>query len=181
LERARKQLQLFDTGNAESLFYAALELRLGIESRISNELKVLLDARKMPEQKFENYSLGKLFKKLTDIDENTLESFTVTFSAPGGGTASALQYTPVTKEFLKDWGRLSNIIHYSFFLNEENKEWYHKEKIFPNKDGMRSLVDYREMLSEIAGRLENASSGNLIIPPTFLLQFINEIDDNAKE
>jgi hypothetical protein len=45
---------------------------------------------------------------------------------------------------------------------------------------MKSLMDYREMLDEIAGRLEEASSGDLIIPPTFLLQFINEIDVDAE-
>jgi hypothetical protein len=103
LERARKQLQLFDAGNAESLFHAALELHLGIESRISYELKALLDARKMPEQKIENYTLGKLFNDLVSIDKNTFESFTVLFSTPGGQTTSALQYAPVTREFLKGW------------------------------------------------------------------------------
>ena len=180
LERARKHLQLFEAGNPESLFYASLELRLGIESRITYELKALLDARKMPEQKIEDYSLGKLFNKLTNIDKNTIESFAVVIGTPGGQTTSTLQYTPVTKEFLKDWGRLSKLLHYSFFLDKENKEWFLKEKIFPNKDNMKSLMDYREMLDEIAGRLEEASSGDLIIPPTFLLQFINEIDVDAE-
>jgi hypothetical protein len=39
VERAKKQLELFDTGNPESLFYAAFELRTGIEARLYDGLR----------------------------------------------------------------------------------------------------------------------------------------------
>jgi len=137
----------------------------------------------MPELDIEKNKnkLGKIFRTLTNLDKNTLDSATVILGIPGGQTSSTFRYTPVTKEFLKDWGEVSDLLHYSFFLKKENKEWFHKERIFPNKDGMKSLMEYREMLGEIAWRLENASSGDLIIPPTFLLQFINENDVGAEE
>lgn len=35
-------------------------------------------------------------------------------------------------------------------------------------------MDYREMLGNIAQRLEEASSGALLAPPSFLLQLIDE-------
>jgi hypothetical protein len=42
LEGAQQQLQLFDARNPESLFYAAFELRTGIEARLYDGLKALL-------------------------------------------------------------------------------------------------------------------------------------------
>jgi hypothetical protein len=39
-----------------------------------------------------------------------------------------------------------------------------REKVFPNQDNMKSWLDFREMLGDIAQRLEKASSGDLAIP-----------------
>jgi hypothetical protein len=64
------------------------------------------------------------------------------------------QYTAVTKELAKDWARVCQLLHYRFFI--DNKEWFHKQKIFANKNNMRSLMDYREMLGGMAQRLEEA-------------------------
>jgi hypothetical protein len=46
---------------------------------------------------------------------------------------------------------------------------------------MRSLIDYREMLGDIARRLEEASSGDLLAPPSFLLRLIDELGGSAEE
>jgi hypothetical protein len=168
VERVRKQLQLFDAGNPENLVYAAFELRTGIEARLYDGLRALLQYRLTEEEKkkhakrIEKLSTEKLFRKLATIDENTLQSYTVMIGSPGGQSTSVLQYTAVTKELAKDWTRVSQLLHYRFFI--DNKEWYHKEKIYPNKDNMRSLVDYRDMLGDIANRLEQASSGDLLTP-----------------
>ena len=66
-----------------------------------------------------------------------------------------------------------------FFV--DNREWFLKEKIFPNKDDMRSLMDYREMLGNIAKRLEEASSGDLLAPPSFLVRLVDELDEDTEE
>jgi hypothetical protein len=184
-ERAQKQLKLFDAGNPESLFYAAFELRMGIEARLYDGLRALLQTNITEEEKqkhtekIENLSPDKLFRKLATIDENTLQSYTVTFGRPGGQSTSVLRYTAVTKELTKDWRQVSELLHYKFFI--KNKEWFLKEKIFPNKDDMRSLMDYREMLGDIAKRLEEVSSGDLLAPPSFLLQLIAELDEHTDQ
>jgi hypothetical protein len=55
-----------------------------------------------------------------------------------------------------------------------------KKKIFPNKDNERSLMDYREMLGNILRPLEEASSGDLLTPPSFLLRLIAEGDEDTE-
>jgi hypothetical protein len=98
---------------------------------------------------------------------------------PGGRSAGMMRYTGVTKELTKDWGQVSELLHYKFFI--KNKEWYHKVKIFPNNENMRSLMDYRGMLGDIAQRLEEASSGDLLAPPSFLLRLIDEVNESTEE
>jgi hypothetical protein len=186
VERAKKQLELFDAGNPESLFYAAFELRMGIEARLYDGLRALRQTNMTEEERqrhtkrLERLSPDKLFRKLETIDENTLQSSTLMIGIPGGQSTSVLRYTAVTKELANDHDRpLSKLLHYRFFI--DNPEWYLKEKIFPNRDNMRSLMDYREMLGEIARRLEEASSGDLLAPPSFLLGLIDKLDESAEE
>jgi hypothetical protein len=184
VERVQKQLQLFDAGNPESLFYAAFELRTGIEARLYDGLRAILqyslteEERKKHAQRIERLSIDKLFRKLATIDENTFQSYTVMIGSPGGQSTSVLQYTAVTKELAKDWTRVSQLLHYRFFI--DNKEWYHKKKIYPNADNMRSLMDYRDVLGDIANRLKEASSGDLLTPPPFLLKLVEELDEDAR-
>src|SRR5919109_5293969 len=94
VERAQKQLQLFDAGNSESFFYAAFELRTGIEARLYDGLRALLqtniteEERQRHTRRIERLSPDKLFRKLATIDEHTLQSYTVTFGRPGGQSMS---------------------------------------------------------------------------------------------
>jgi hypothetical protein len=126
VERAQKQLQLFDAGNPESLFYAAFELRTGIEARLYDGLRALLqynlteEERKKHAKRIEKLSIDKLFRKLATIDENTLQSYTIMIGSPGGQSTSVLQYTAVTKELANNWTKVSQLLHYRFFV--DNKE-----------------------------------------------------------
>jgi hypothetical protein len=45
---------------------------------------------------------------------------------------------------------------------------------------MKSLMDFRAMLGDIAQRLEEASSGDLLTPPSFLLQLIDEVNEDME-
>jgi hypothetical protein len=56
----------------------------------------------------------------------------------------------------------------------DNKEWFPTEKIFPNKDNMESLMDVRG-LGDIAERLKEASSDDLLIAPLVLFQVVEEV------
>src|ERR671925_2319712 len=101
VERAQKQLQLFDAGNSESFFYAAFELRTGIEARLHDGLRALLqtnlteEEKKKHTQRIERLNVKKLFRKLGTIDENTHQSYTIRFGIPAGQSISVLQYTAV--------------------------------------------------------------------------------------
>jgi hypothetical protein len=67
VERAQKQLQLFDAGNPESLFYAAFELRTGIEARFDKGLRALLQTNlKEEEQKYHTQKI-RLYQGLQGI------------------------------------------------------------------------------------------------------------------
>jgi hypothetical protein len=119
--RAKRHLQLFDAGNPESLFYAAFELRTGIEARLHDGLRALLqtnlteEEKKKHTQRIERLNVKKLFRKLGTIDENTHQSYTIRFGIPAGQSISVLQYTAVTKELANDWKRVSDLFHYRFF------------------------------------------------------------------
>ena len=175
VERAQKQLQLFDAGNPESLFYAALELRIGIEARLIKGINDLLKANKRSEKEIKRYSPESILKQLAKIDVDALKPLTLTISIPGSQMATVLQYTPVTPELAKDWGRVSNLLHYMFF--ETNSAWYTKRRLQPEFKEM-SLVDYRHLLGEVAQRLDKASSGDLLAPPAFL-KFFDKLNEGA--
>jgi hypothetical protein len=133
VERAQKQLQLFDAGNPESLFYAAFELCTGIEARLYDGLRTLLqyniteEEKRKHTQRIEKLGTGKLCRKLATIDENTLQPYTLMIRRPGGQSTSVLHYTAVTRELAKDWTRVSKLLHYRFFIDK--KEWFHKTDI----------------------------------------------------
>jgi hypothetical protein len=67
VERAQKQLQLFDEGNPESLFYAALELRMGIEARLLEILRALLRDNNRPTEKITQYNPKILPGKIPNL------------------------------------------------------------------------------------------------------------------
>jgi len=154
VERAQKQLQLFDARNPECLFYAAFELRMGIESRLYDGLRALLQYNATEEERakhtkiIEKMNLDKIFKKLETIDENALKSSIMYLGRPRGESTSILRYAAVTKELVKDRGRVSDLLHYGFFI--DNKEWYLKEKIFPNKDQYFAKIRALERASVVA-------------------------------
>jgi hypothetical protein len=73
VERAQKQLDLFDAGNPENLFYAAFELRMGIESRLYDGLRALLqtniteEERQRHTKRIERLNPNKLFTRCSSF------------------------------------------------------------------------------------------------------------------
>jgi hypothetical protein len=177
VERAQKHLQLFDEGLPEGLFYAAFELRMGIEARLFDGLDSLRRANGLPpDENITKYNPRELFNKIAKIDENALQPLTLTIGIPGGKAVSIMQYMPVTKTLAEDWGRMSQLLHYTFFA--DNPDWYAKRRL-KDEYGLMSLADYRDMLGDIARRLEEASSGDLIAPPTFI-KFFDELNKDRE-
>jgi hypothetical protein len=176
-ERAQKQLQLFDTGNPESLFYAALELRMGIEARLLQVLRGLLRANNNPPEKIKEYSPNVLLGKIADLDENAFQPITLIFGKQGSQNRAVLQFIPVTKELASDYRKVGNLLHVTFF--ESNKDLFAKQRLWPEYN-TGSLIDYRDILGDIAKPLEQASSGDLIAPPSFI-KFFDELNTNERK
>jgi hypothetical protein len=96
---------------------------------------------------------------------------------PGSQNRTVLRFIPVTKELASDYGKAGNLLHCTFF--ESNIGWYAKKGL-KDEYNLMSMFDYRDMLGDIAKRLEEASSGNLLIPPSFL-NFFDKLNKDAKE
>ena len=176
VERAQKQLQLFDEGNPESLFYAALELRMGIEARLLEVLRVLLRDNNRPAEEIKAYQPKILLGRISELDENAFHQITLTIWIPGSQNRTVLQFIPVTKELASDYGKVGNLLHATFF--ESNKDWFAKRRLWPEYH-TKSLADYRDILGDIAKRLEKACNGSLITPPSFL-KFFDELNRDAE-
>src|SRR5216117_4061431 len=65
LARARREPERFDAGAAEALFYAALELRFGIEARIYDYLRATYQSLGRDPESVTGYEVKKLLGALT--------------------------------------------------------------------------------------------------------------------
>jgi hypothetical protein len=173
LERARKQLKLFDEGVPESLFYAALELRMGIEARLFEYIEASLRADKKPTRQMKDYKATKLRKKLSGIDPNAVDPATLIIAIEGSGQGNALEYIPITKQLAKNHGELGGMLHFNFFKN--NKYWYYKKRL-SQEHKEKSLLDYRDFLEEVAKELKKANRGRLLAHPKFI-EFIDKLNE----
>ncbi|MEW6108883.1 MAG: hypothetical protein AB1632_06930 [Nitrospirota bacterium] len=157
LDRARKQLCFFDAGNIENLFYAALELRMGIEALVCERLEHSLSNKEASKKK--DYHAAKLFNRLMKNNPSAVQAYDLIIGMKGSSTKTVFKYTPVTQKLINYYENLGELLHYKFFQN--NKEsWYIKESL--QKHGKKSLVDYRALLDKIASELEKANGGDLL-------------------
>lgn len=157
LERAKKQLDLFDAGKIDNLFYAALELRMGIEARVCEYLEHSLNDKKPSKQK--EYHAKKLFNRLLKNNPTADQPLDLIIGLKGSSTKTVFKYTPVTQKLISYYENLGELLHYKFFQN--NKEsWYIKKKLL--KYSVKSLLDYRDLLQKIASELEKANEGDLL-------------------
>ena len=179
VERAQKQLQLFDEGNPESLFYAALELRMGIEARLIEILRALLRDNNRPAERIKQYKPKILLGKISELDKNgnVFRHITLTFGVPGSQSSTVFQFIPITRELAADYGKVGDLLHCTFF--EGNEGWCVKKRL-KGEYGAMSLLDYRDMLSIITQRLKEATGSDLIIPPSFI-KFFDELNNDAEE
>ena len=174
LDRAIANLEVFDfESKASCLFYAALELRFGIEARLFEYLEATLKSQKKDSSTIKEYIATKLLKKLTVEDENADKP--VTLSIPSGGekTGVSMQYTPVTKELAQMHGKLGELLHFKFFRN--NRNWY--IKIIQEDPSFKSLIYFRNFLEDVVNELKQATSGMLLTHPRFT-EIINEVIDS---
>lgn len=173
LDRAKKQLQLFETGVVESLFYCALDLRFGIEARLFEYIKASSSTLDNPLKHSKEYVATKLLKILSEVNPDYDKPTSLVIGLSGQKTGNRFDYTPVTKKLASYHGMLGEMLHFKFFKN--NKNWFIKQRL-SNKDGKKSLLDYRDFLDEVICELEYATSGDLLAHPTFT-KLIKEADE----
>ena len=144
LARAERML---NEGTKESLYYAARELRCGVEAR----LREYLDCQEhVPKKRRQEWNLGRLARtaKRTFSTENKVGRFSIADGETGELTV--LYYTPVSRQLRKAAERLGNYLHAS--------RQYH-----PPDDPF--WKDLRGRLREIAAELRKATAGTLLGMP----------------
>ncbi len=157
LARAKRCLERNDL---ESLFYAAFELRCGVEARMQEYLEV---QEHISKKKRQGWHVLKLARNIEDAfrigekeavlrvrDKNTND---VLFEA---------RYTPVKKSLKKKVETLGNYLHAAKNYHAPDNQFWDK---------------FRSELKEAAAELEYATSGRLLGP---LLQHPNKKNVNMK-
>lgn len=178
LERAESHLGLFDTnGDPESLLHAAMHLRFGIEARVTDYLRVALEARGKRVEQVSEYVASKLLRILAAEDPTASRAsvFRLTNEQTGGG--SAMRYTPVTPELAAIHGKLGGFLHYRFFVS--NQMWNFRKS--PGAGKGLSLADLRELLRQGIDGLRYATSGTLLGNVHFERLVERALDDGEDE
>jgi hypothetical protein len=163
IERAKMQLAKFDNEeNISCLLYAALELRMGIESRLYE----IIDGH--PEEDTSKLKLNKKFaasnllKDLLSINPDADRESMISLSI-NVNQQTFHRFTPVTKKLGSLHGKLGDMLHFNLF--RDTPEWYGKK---PNEDGKKyTLIQYRELLDEVVEELFQCSCGDLLLPVKF--------------
>lgn len=145
LDRAR--VRLSET-NPESLFYAALELRFGIEARLKEYFDAQAQTTKM---KRDGWKISSLANHVESVFKSRDKALRLTIFDPStNDEICVVLYTPVTTKLQKLGQRLGDYLHAPDKKHYENRQW---------------LAEFREKLDDTFFRLEFALSGTLLAPP----------------
>jgi hypothetical protein len=145
LNRAREML---DDGGQQALFYAALELRSGIEAR----LQEYLDAQDhIARKKKEGWRIGKFAKNIEEAFRlgNRVVQLTV-IDRDSDDPPLILYYTPVTSKLKDGNQRLGALLHAIKRRRSDGDTWWERTRLFLE-------ATYME--------LERANFGTLLGPP----------------
>jgi hypothetical protein len=144
LARARCQLDVEDNA---ALFYAALELRCGIEARVQQ----YLDAREdIAKHKKKGWRLATSEKELNRVSKSIFGIAEVILSADDASGLARLFYTPVRQSLVRAGEQLGELLHRIRSNREHSDPWW---------------GDVRNKLETTFTALEFASLGTLLAPP----------------
>jgi hypothetical protein len=175
LTRATEHLARFEHEDAvESFFYAALELRFGIEARLNEYLASALKSVGRDSKSINEYVATKLLKRLVAIDPNAGRATTLRISSESDGSSTVLQFTPVSPRLAAIHGQLGELLHYKFFIN--NEHWVVRKPL--GGDPHRSVADFVPLLKEGIAELQSATSGLLLGNPSFT-ELVQKIVDEV--
>jgi hypothetical protein len=144
LERARTRLE---EATLEGLFYAAFELRAGIQARVQEYLRV---QERVAQRKKEDWQLGRLSRSLDEVFQIGDRIAKVTFYDPETNRLIAvLHYTPVTSELRRSGERLGDLLHTMQQFRSDDDRWWENT---------------RDFLEDVYQQLSTACSGTLLAP-----------------
>ncbi len=145
LKRARAQL---NKGTSESLFYAAFELRCGIEARLQQYLEVQDHISKKLKKGWQIVKLANNIEKIFKLGDKIVE--VIIKNDEIGVPLHAFYYTPVSKK-LKEMGKkLGELMHAMGKIRLENDNWW---------------MIKRNFLENVYKELEKTNKGTLLGPP----------------
>ncbi len=140
LARARQRL---DEHSTEGLFYAAFELRCGIQARLEEYVDANRDSkRRTRANTWRIAGLGKQVERMFALGNKVAE-----VAVEDGPT---LYYTPVSRELKKMGGQLGNYLHAMHAFRGEDDAWW---------------PEMRQLLEDVFAELRRATRGTLLGPP----------------
>lgn len=177
LSRAAEHLVLFEKNESpEDFFYAALNLRFGIEARLNEYLVPALRSIGKDKKSISDYVATKLLKSLLTIDRDADRPSTLHITCEQDGIWTAMQFTPVSKDLAEIHGRLGELLHFKFFTN--NEHWVIRKPLGGSPH--HSVADFVPLLHKGISELRQATSGPLLSNPKFT-QFVENIVKEAPD
>jgi hypothetical protein len=164
LERATESLARFDTSaDASDFFFAALQLRFGIEARLCEYIDAALGSVKRKDAAIKEYTATRLLNRLVGLNPDVHRAVTLVIGIEGEDSRSAMQYIPVTPRLAAIHGRLGELLHYNYFWKHEH--WYVNKEWKPGS--VETIADARGLLLEGFEELTRATAGTLLSHPQF--------------
>ena len=119
LERAQQQLKLFDKEEDISrLLYAALELRMGIESKLYESLDAAYSANNKRSVLQKEYQSKKLLAELLKMCPEAEEDYVLVVKKTGSRDGFGFRFTPITRTLAKRHGEARGVT--SLFIVQIN-------------------------------------------------------------
>ena len=175
LARAAEQLAVFEREESvEHFFYAALELRFGIEARLNEYLAPALKSIGKDNRSCSDYVASKLLKRLIAIDPDAGRASALQVTSEQDGSSFVMQFTPVSQRLAAIHGQLGELLHFKFFIN--NEHWFVRKPLGGSQH--RSVADYLPTLREGVDELRKATSGSLTSNPKFT-ELVEEVAKDA--
>lgn len=177
LARSIEHLAAFERDETvEHFFYAALNLRFGIEARLNEYLAPALKSIGKDQKSIFEYVASKLLKRLLLIDPDAGRASTLRITREQSGHSTVMQFTPVSQRLAARHGQLGELLHFKFFTN--NEHWLMRKPL--GGDPHRSMADYLPLLKEGAAELQRATSGLLLSNPRFT-EIVEEVAKEARD
>jgi len=128
LWRARKKL---DENVPESIIYAALELRMGVEARLKKYNEALEEFSKEKKKGWRIKILDKHLENMFRTGKKITEIWII--DNDSGRVKGVLYHTPLSKTLVKNSEKIGDILHANNLYKSQKDEWYSETKKFLEK------------------------------------------------